>query len=91
MDALLEMKYRIPEDYSVCGFDNLFYSGLKSISLTSMEHQLNSKGLSAIGIILSRYEEDTRHLSNIKLVMRHNLIARNSTGEARTHEIIEGK
>ena len=43
VNALLDMKYRIPEDYSVCGFDNIFPSSFNGISLTTIEHSLSEK------------------------------------------------
>ena len=38
IDALQRRKLRIPQDYSVCGCDNVVISGLKAVSLTSVEH-----------------------------------------------------
>ena len=40
MDAILKKGYQIPDDFSVCGFDNDFASSLLPISLTTVEHYM---------------------------------------------------
>ena len=38
MDALISRGYRIPEDFSVIGSDNLLFSSMPQVSLTTIEH-----------------------------------------------------
>ncbi|MBO1265252.1 LacI family DNA-binding transcriptional regulator [Proteiniclasticum sp. SCR006] len=86
MDALKENGFSIPEDYSVCGFDNLFPSKLKGISLTTVEHYILNKGQDAVEIIRSRQQKNREKLSSTSVLYRHKLIIRNSTGPARKKE-----
>lgn len=51
MDALRSENYRIPEDYSVCGFDNIFPSQFSGLSLTTVEHYILEKGHLAFEIL----------------------------------------
>lgn len=43
-DALLNLHYKIPEEISVVGCDNLLISGMKGIDLTTVEHFAPKKG-----------------------------------------------
>lgn len=56
-DALLDKHYRIPEDISVLGCDNLLFSGLRGIDLTTVEHFTYKKGENACEILLRKMEE----------------------------------
>lgn len=38
MDALQDMKYKVPGDVSVMGCDNTLFSKVKKVSLTTIEH-----------------------------------------------------
>lgn len=51
MDALRAEQFRIPEDYSVCGFDNIFPSQFSGLSLTTVEHSILEKGHLAFKIL----------------------------------------
>lgn len=86
MDALKENGFSIPEDYSVCGFDNLFPSKFNGISLTTVEHYILNKGQDAVEIIRSRQQKNREKLSSTSVLYRHKLIIRNSTGPARKQE-----
>jgi LacI family transcriptional regulator len=54
LDALLEKGFRIPEDYSVCGFDNLSASRIWLVNLTTVEHHIEEKGRNAFNILYER-------------------------------------
>lgn len=56
-DALLDRHYRIPEDISIVGCDNLLFSGLRGIDLTTVEHFTPKKGENACEILLKKIEE----------------------------------
>ena len=56
-DALIDQHYRIPEDISVLGCDNLLFSGLRGINLTTVEHFTPKKGENACEILLSKIDE----------------------------------
>ena len=38
IDALEKSRIHVPRDVSVIGCDNIFYSGIRSVSLTTMDH-----------------------------------------------------
>lgn len=88
-DALLEKGLRIPEDYSVCGYDNLLYARLLPLSLTTVEHQLEQKANSAFDLlqrnieILNKGQADAFPNARIKIEHPSVLVVRNSTGPAR--------
>ena len=84
MDALEERNFSIPEDYSLCGFDNLFPSKFKKISLTTVEHFIVNKGQNAVDMIIRRHSTSSRVHSSTKVLFKHELIIRNSTGAPRT-------
>ena len=44
MDAIGDAGFRIPEDYSVCGFDNIYPSSFRGVSLTTVEHYIIQVG-----------------------------------------------
>ena len=57
MDAILKKGYQIPDDFSVCGFDNDFASSLLPISLTTVEHYMEDKGKKAFDMIYEKIQE----------------------------------
>ena len=48
LDAILESGARVPEDYSLCGFDNIYPSHFSRVGLTTVEHHIAEKGRSAL-------------------------------------------
>lgn len=85
VDALLEEGYRIPEDYSVCGFDNSFPSGLGAVSLTSVEHCIIEKGHNAFDILWKKMNSKNKanRVNRITRVeYQQYLVPRASTGHA---------
>ena len=53
LDALHEAKVHVPKDVSVIGCDNIFYSGIRRISLTTIDHFVVLKGQDNITCILA--------------------------------------
>lgn len=83
INAICSSGYSIPEDYSVCGFDNLFPSQFPSLGLTSVEHYIVDKGRNAFEILHNKIM-GTRSDHNITRVeFKHHLIVRGSTAQAR--------
>lgn len=89
MDALADAKFRIPQDYSVVGCDNNMISGLRRVSLTTVEHFIIPKGEDAFGMLLEKIEHrssDQNELSPQKIVRLEyepRLIVRGTTGPNR--------
>ena len=87
IDAIAEAGLRIPEDYSVCGFDNIFSSRLSPISLTTVDNYIFEKGHNAFGMLLGRIGgvkgkgEAPEVITRVEYPPR--LIIRGSTGRAR--------
>lgn len=54
IDALTEARKRVPADISVVGCDNILFSSMRSISLTTIEHFVPLKGRDACDIIIRK-------------------------------------
>jgi LacI family transcriptional regulator len=86
LNALAEKKYRVPGDYSVCGFDNIFPSAFGNISLTTVEHFIDGKARDAFDILHKKINYWLSGLapnSVYKVEYKPQLIIRGSTGPAR--------
>lgn len=89
IDALQEMRLRVPKDVSVIGCDNIFYSGIREISLTTIDHFVAMKGRDACDIVIRKIESSERYgmegqptsLYNVEYSPK--LIIRRTTGYAR--------
>ena len=87
-DALLAEHYKIPEDISVIGCDNLLIAGMKGIDLTTVEHYTTKKREDACEILLenisSRQKRESRERGMIyHLEYEPRLVVRGSTGYPR--------
>lgn len=56
-DALLHRHYKIPEEVSVLGCDNLLISRIHGIDLTTVEHFTGKKGEDACQVLIEKIEE----------------------------------
>ena len=54
IDALQASRLHVPKDVSVIGCDNIFYSGIRRISLTTIDHYVALKGRDACDIIIRK-------------------------------------
>ena len=89
MDALISRGYRIPEDFSVIGSDNLLFSSMPQVSLTTIEHHPYIVAQSALTTLLNRTHMSVTNQSasstaRFQVQCQPNLIIRHSTGPART-------
>lgn len=89
MDALISRGYRIPEDFSVIGSDNLLFSSMPQVSLTTIEHHPYIVAQSALTTLLNRTHMSVTNQSALstarfQVQCQPNLIIRRSTGPART-------
>ena len=50
------MRIHVPKDVSVIGCDNIFYSGIRRISLTTIDHFVALKGRDACDIIIRKID-----------------------------------
>ena len=72
MDALQDMKYKVPGDVSVMGCDNTLFSKVKKVSLTTIEHFVVHKGMDACDIIMKKISSrDWKYTEFIMWNMSH--------------------
>lgn len=69
---------QVPRDLSICGFDNLYLSGMAHPSLTTVDYCTESLCKLAVDMVLS----DSRDPNILKLASEPQLILRESTGPA---------
>lgn len=88
MDAITSLGYRIPEDFSVCGFDNTLVASFSGISLTTIDHCIGEKGAYAVSMLRNqrtRMEQKGDKKEKKRPIMRleyePQLIIRCSTGK----------
>lgn len=67
LDAARDYGWRIPEELSVIGFDNIFFSRLARIPLTTIDGQFVDLGKKAVQILLERIENKEQDLQQIML------------------------
>ena len=60
VDALQDARLRVPKDVSVIGCDNIFYSGIRRVSLTTIDHFVDLKGRDACDIIIRKIDTGIR-------------------------------
>lgn len=82
LDALNQLGQHVPEDFSVCGFDNSQEAAYAGISLTSIDHCIDAKGQTAVDILIdqSDHTKPQRYLPRIEY--KPQLVIRRSTSPA---------
>ena len=83
--AIRDHGLRIPEDMSLCGFDNIFPSRLQGISLTSIDNSLTECGKSAFHLLeeeIASYENHGHFESITHVEYKCRLVVRHSSGPA---------
>lgn len=88
LSALHEQGLRVPEDYSVCGFDNIFTSSIVTPPLTTIDHRLWARCRSAVDQIVKQSAQgdsiDRSLVMADKIEYAPQLVIRSSTGPARS-------
>lgn len=84
INAICSSGYRVPEDYSVCGFDNLFPSQFAPLGLTTVEHYIVDKGHNAFEILHNKIMGTGSDRNITRVEFKHHLIVRGSTAQARS-------
>ena len=86
LDALLEKGYRVPEDYSLCGFDNSFPSAFRRMGLTTVDHSTVYHGAQAFHLLKEKMEDSVKQDSAFPITRveyKSRLVLRGSTGVPR--------
>lgn len=66
LDALYEMKYRVPHDMSVMGCDNILFGKMHKVALTTIDHFVVLKGRDACDIIMKKIKFKDTELSEME-------------------------
>lgn len=85
MQTLESAGLRIPDDVSLVGYDNVDFSGLAHISLTTVDQPRREIGTIAVELLLDRIE-GTRERRR-RVTVDPSLIVRDTTGPPRSHRI----
>ena len=85
MAELSEAGYRVPEDFSVCGFDNIFSANVTSPGLTTIEHHLRARCHAAADMLINPaslpHMRDRNQIGLVnKIEYTPRLMVRGSTG-----------
>jgi LacI family transcriptional regulator len=83
IDAVHEAGLKVPDDYSVCGFDNILPSRFAGVSLTTIEHYMWDKGHNAFDILYARMNGLASARNITRVEFRNQLIVRSSTAPPR--------
>jgi LacI family transcriptional regulator len=88
MNALNDAGYRVPQQISVCGFDNIFISSLLHPKLTTIDHCIQHRAKTATTIVIEKIEKQRSTAPHsymqspgvYKIEYEPQLIVRGSTG-----------
>ena len=83
LDAIADKGFRVPDDYSVCGFNNLSSSRLSHVGLTTVEHQADLRARTAFNILLERIKGGNPANEIARMEYSHMLLERRSTAPYR--------
>lgn len=83
IDAVHEAGLEVPDDYSVCGFDNILPSRFSGISLTTVEHYMWDKGHNAFDILYAKINGLASDRNITRVEFKYQLIVRSSTAPPR--------
>ena len=75
--ACQEAGIRIPEDLSLAGIDNIVYSGLPHIDLTTVEQPIAEMGHRAVELLLSQIQENSA--KSDRVILEPSLVVRKTT------------
>lgn len=92
VDALAASRIHVPKDVSVIGCDNIFYSSIRRISLTTIDHFVALKGRDACDIIIRKISMNDQLSGGIRPTSLYNIeytpkvIVRKSTAYAKAEK-----
>jgi DNA-binding LacI/PurR family transcriptional regulator len=70
INALYDLGYKVPDDVSVIGIDDIIMSAYIRPSLTTVRIDKNQMGIKALDILLDMIESGPDHISNIKVPLQ---------------------
>ena len=78
MATLQNLHFKIPEDISVVGFDNIRYAEYCSPSLTTIAQPMTEIGIACMELLLPQLNGEP--MTPVKRILPHTLVVRGSTG-----------
>ena len=85
--ALRENGYRVPEDVSVVGFDDIQSAAFQNPALTTVRQPLRRMGRLAAETVLSSITAPAAHKSSRRIMVEPELVVRESTCAASTRKV----
>ena len=79
MDIILKEGYRIPEDFSIVGYDNILFASHQRIQLTTVDVQISEAARLAIENLLNIINRKSEQIKPIKIIIEPKLVIRAST------------
>ena len=73
IDALEKSRIRVPKDVSVIGCDDIFYSGIRRLSLTTIDHFVALKGRDACDIIIRKITTNDQFYTGLQPTSLYNI------------------
>ncbi len=80
VNALQKAGIRIPEDISVVGYDNTFFSQISMVGITTIDSDINATCRQALGMLQKIISKET--VENAHIIIQPTLIERQSTYQA---------
>lgn len=80
MDCLFEKGYRIPDDFSIIGYDNIKLAGLKLINLTTIDQPKYEMGVKAVQILFDKIKKGYNNVP-AKYILESRIIERGSVAD----------
>ena len=80
--AVYKNGYKVPDDYSIIGFDNLNFTKYLTPPLTTIQQPIFEKGVKAAKLLIDQIDNKVKKVVNLNL--EPELIVRESTGKVRT-------
>ncbi|WP_164553335.1 LacI family DNA-binding transcriptional regulator [Brevibacillus marinus] len=80
MDTIMSMGYRIPEDISIAGIDDIKISSHHAVQLTTVAHHKFSMGVIATEALIKMIEEGDKVQTPHQIVLEPEIVVRKTTG-----------
>lgn len=95
LNELAARGYRVPEQYSVCGFDNIFSASITTPGLTTIEHHLRTRCQAAVDMVVGMGGQGSASHIPTPLVNKieytPQLVIRGSTGAVPANKELSAK
>lgn len=83
INAIVQSGFKVPDDLSVCGFDNIYLSKMLQPKITTIEHNITHRCKLAVDTLIDSTTDNASILFSVEYEPQ--LIPRDSTGPIRIH------